>query len=254
MANADYTYDNIISTGTGSFKKESGFSASVRRMQTKLNRLGYNCGTPDGYFGSNTETQVKAFQSANNLTADGKAGASTLSKLDQLSPDSTIEKYGRELTHAQLTSGYSSYDMTATEAVARCIFGEDSLYSAGQAAVAKELYNRLHSPRTYFDTLSTYYKTWKGIVFSPNQYTVMTGTSPTSTANSRKPNQYSAEWSNCVSLAETLIRGNMPSSTLANQCYHLSSNSSYPSNSVVSTRIQIPANTGNKFYDFQTNL
>lgn len=254
MANADYTFDNIISTGSGSFKKESGFSASVRRMQTKLNRLGYNCGTADGYFGSNTETQVKAFQSANNLTADGKAGASTLSKLDQLSPDSTAEKYGRELTHDQLRNGYSSSSMTATEAVARCIFGEDSLHSDGQAAVAKEIYNRMRSSRTYFDTISDYPKTWKGIVFSPSQYTVMTGTSTTSTSNSRKPNQYSDEWANCVSLAQTLIRGNIPSSTLANQCYHLSSNSSYPSNSVASTRVQIPANTGNKFFDYQTNL
>lgn len=207
MANADYTFDNIISTRTGSFKKESDFSPSVRRMQTKLNRLGYNCGTADGYFGSNTETQVKAFQAANNLTVDGKGGASTLSKLDQLSPDTSVENYGRELTHAQLTSGFSEHP-----------------------------------------------KTWKGLVFTPSQYTVMSGTSSSSTENSRKPNQYSNEWANCVTLALTLIGGYTPSSTLANQCYHLSSNSSYPSDSLASTRVQIPANTGNKFFDYQTNL
>lgn len=252
MANADYTFDNIISTGSGSFKKESGFSASVRRMQTKLNRLGYNCGTADGYFGSNTETQVKAFQSANNLNPDGKAGASTLSKLDQLSPDSTAEKYGRELTHDQLKNGFGSSSMTATEAVARCIFGEDSLHSDGQAAVAKEIYNRMRTSRN-FDTISDYPKTWKGIVFSPRQYAVLTGAS-SDTNNSRKPNQYSPEWANCVSLAQTLIRGNIPSSTLTHQCYHRSSDSDYPDDAVVSTRIQIPANTGNKFYDTQTSL
>lgn len=119
MANADLTFDNIISSGSGSFKKESGFSASVKRMQTKLNRLGYDCGTADGYFGTKTETQVRAFQTAYNLTVDGHAGAKTLSKLDQLSPDSTTEKYGRELTHAQLTGGYSSSSMSETEALAR---------------------------------------------------------------------------------------------------------------------------------------
>ena len=250
MANADYTFDNIISSGSGSFKKESGFSASVRRMQTKLKRLGYNCGTADGYFGSNTETQVKAFQTAYKLTPDGHAGAKTLSKLDQLSPASTTEKYGRELTHDQLTSGYSSSSMSATEALARCIFGEDTTYSDGQAAVAKEIYNRKNSSRA-FDTLSGSTKTWKGVVFSKNQYAVMTGSG---TGNSRKPNQYSSEWANCVSLAETLVKGNKPSSTLANQCYHLSSGSSYPSSSVASTRVQIPASKGNKFFDYQTTL
>ena len=100
MVNADLTFDNIISSGTGSFKKESGFSASVSRTQTKLDRFGYDCGTADGYFGTNTETQVKAFQAANNLTPDGYAGALTLSKLNQLSPDSTTELYGSELTHS----------------------------------------------------------------------------------------------------------------------------------------------------------
>lgn len=250
MANADLTFDNIVSSGSGSFKKESGFSASVRRMQTKLNRLGYSCGTADGYFGTNTETQVKAFQKANNLTVDGYAGAKTLSKLDQLSPDSTTEKYGRELTHNQLTGGYSSSTMSATEALARCIYGEDTTYSDGQAAVAKEIYNRKNSSRS-FDTLSGKTKTWKGIVFSPSQYSVMTASD---TNNSRKPNQYSSEWANCVSLAETLVKGNKPSSTLGNQCFHLSSDSSYPSTSVASTRIQIPADEGNKFFDYQTTL
>ena len=184
---------------------------------------------------------------------DGKAGANTLSKLDQLSPDTTTEKYGRELTHAQLTSGYSLSNMSSTEALARCIFGEDSLYSAGQSAVAKEIYNRKKSSRS-FDTLSGSTKTWKGIVFSPKQYTVMTGSSTNSTSNSRKPNQYSPEWANCVSLAKSLVNGSKPSSTLANQCFHLSKDSSYPSTSIASTRVQIPANNGNKFFDYQTSL
>lgn len=252
MANADYTFDDIISTGTGSFKKESGFSASVRRMQTKLNRLGYKCGTADGYFGANTETQIKAFQAKYGLTADGYAGAKTLSKLDQLSPDSATERFGRELTHSQITAGYSSSNMSATEALARCIYGEDTTYAEGQSAVAKEIYNRKNSSRP-FDTKTGSGKTWKGIVFSKSQYAVMTGGS-SDTSNSRKPNQYSSEWTKCVTLAETLIGGKKPNSALNNQCYHLSSGSSYPSNSVASTRVQIPSGKGNKFFDYQTSL
>lgn len=247
MANADLTFDNIITSGSGSFKKESGFSASVRRMQTKLNRLGYNCGTADGIFGSNTEKQVKAFQAANNLTADGYAGAKTLSKLDSLSPDTTTEKYGRELTHAQLTGGYNASTMSETEALARCIYGEDTLYTDGQAAVAKEIYNRKKTSRN-FGT-----KTWKGLVFAGGQYTVMIGDS-SNTGNSRKPNQYSSEWENCVALAETLVNGNTPSSSLAHQCYHVANGYPYPPAAVETTKIQIPSGNGNKFYDTQTTL
>lgn len=245
MANKDLTFDNIIASGSGSFKRESGFSASVRRMQTKLNRLGYYCGTADGIFGPNTEKQVKAFQADNDLTADGYAGAKTLSKLDALSPDTATENYGRELTHSQLTGGEST--MSETEALARCIYGEDTTHADGQAAVAKEIYNRKKTSRN-FGT-----KTWKGIVFASNQYTVMIGGS-SSTEFSRKPDQYSTAWANCVSLAETLVSGSIPNSALAHQCYHKSSNSSYPSDAVESTKIQIPAGTGNKFYDTQTTL
>ena len=37
--------------------------------------------TPDGVFGSNTDTAVRNFQSANGLTVDGLAGTNTLKKL-----------------------------------------------------------------------------------------------------------------------------------------------------------------------------
>ena len=255
MANSSYTFDNIISSGSGYFSKESGFSASVRRMQTKLNRLGYNCGSADGYFGANTETQVKAFQRDQGLTADGKAGKATLSRLDALSPDTEDENYGRELTHAQLTSGYSNSAISNVEALARTIYGEDTRYSDGQAAVAKELYNRQRSSRKFgsLSGTSAGSKSWKGICYDSSQYAVMTGPS-SDTENSRKPNQYSTEWARCVSLAKTLVRGVKPSSTLGTQCFHLSANSSYPSNSVASTRVQIPAGVGNKFFDYQTTL
>ena len=54
---------------------------AVRRAQQRLNELGYNCGTPDGTYGTNTVNAVKAFQAKCGLTADGVLGSSTHAKL-----------------------------------------------------------------------------------------------------------------------------------------------------------------------------
>lgn len=54
---------------------------AVRTLQSRLKAKGYLSGTVDGSFGAATQEAVKAFQRANGLTADGKAGYSTLQKL-----------------------------------------------------------------------------------------------------------------------------------------------------------------------------
>ena len=61
-----------------------GFTGSdeVRALQKRLKELGYYSGAADGDFGPATEKAVKAFQKANGLTADGKAGKQTLAKLN----------------------------------------------------------------------------------------------------------------------------------------------------------------------------
>jgi membrane-bound lytic murein transglycosylase B len=43
----------------------------ILELQTLLNGLGYDSGTPDGLFGSGTRRAVRAFQSAQNMPADG---------------------------------------------------------------------------------------------------------------------------------------------------------------------------------------
>ncbi len=53
----------------------------VKALQKRLKELGYLKGSADGKFGVATEAAVIAFQQNNGLTADGKAGTSTLSKL-----------------------------------------------------------------------------------------------------------------------------------------------------------------------------
>lgn len=81
--NSRYTYAQVLA-GTGYYMKDDKlrYSAGVKTMQTKLNTAGYNCGTPDGKFGSGTDTAVRSFQRAKGLTVDGKAGKNTLKALD----------------------------------------------------------------------------------------------------------------------------------------------------------------------------
>ena len=77
---------NNSSGSSGSSSKpdtlEMGSTGSeVRRLQQKLKDLGYLSGSVDGSFGVATQAAVIAFQKNNNLTADGKAGTATQSKL-----------------------------------------------------------------------------------------------------------------------------------------------------------------------------
>ncbi|MDR0928848.1 MAG: peptidoglycan-binding protein [Oscillospiraceae bacterium] len=50
-------------------------------LQLRLQTLGYYTGTADGRYGTGTENAVRAFQAANRLSVDGKAGAATLAAL-----------------------------------------------------------------------------------------------------------------------------------------------------------------------------
>jgi peptidoglycan hydrolase-like protein with peptidoglycan-binding domain len=62
----------------------------VNAMQTLLNTLRYDCGTPDGAFGSRTEWAVRYFQYKNNLTVDGVAGPNTQNRMKSSSPTQGI--------------------------------------------------------------------------------------------------------------------------------------------------------------------
>lgn len=53
----------------------------TKKIQQRLNSLGYNCGQADGVFGSKTLAAVKAFQRAKGLAADGVVGPKTWAKL-----------------------------------------------------------------------------------------------------------------------------------------------------------------------------
>lgn len=53
----------------------------VKVLQWLLNENGFDAGTVDGIFGSNTQAAVKAFQKARKLAVDGVAGKNTWSNL-----------------------------------------------------------------------------------------------------------------------------------------------------------------------------
>lgn len=65
----------------------------VKDLQTRLNKLGFDCGEADGEFGPKTEKGVKAFQTANGLTANGEFDAKALALLNGESPAKTETVY-----------------------------------------------------------------------------------------------------------------------------------------------------------------
>lgn len=54
---------------------------TVKKVQRRLNRRGYSCGTADGVIGSRTRRALKKFQKDNGLKVDGILRAKTLKAL-----------------------------------------------------------------------------------------------------------------------------------------------------------------------------
>ena len=54
---------------------------TAKEIQLALQRAGYYQGPVDGKIGAKTRVAIKAFQSANNLVADGVAGTKTMATL-----------------------------------------------------------------------------------------------------------------------------------------------------------------------------
>jgi len=54
---------------------------TVKKVQNKLNRLGYTCGSADGVYGTQTKVAIKKFQKKKNVTVNGKINKALLKKL-----------------------------------------------------------------------------------------------------------------------------------------------------------------------------
>lgn len=78
------------------------YGTQVSLLQARLTTLGYFTATMDGNFGTATAMAVAEFQSANGLTADGIAGAKTLSAL-----------YSASAKHANTATAAPSGDAAA---------------------------------------------------------------------------------------------------------------------------------------------
>lgn len=56
-------------------------ASTVKKVQKKLNKLGYNCGSADGVYGTRTKNCIKKFQKKKNMAVNGKITQSLLKKL-----------------------------------------------------------------------------------------------------------------------------------------------------------------------------
>ena len=74
--------DAVTSVPTEATLRAGDSGSSVTSLQKALNQLGYDAGTADGNYGAATTAAVTAFQNDKNLTADGVAGATTLTAIN----------------------------------------------------------------------------------------------------------------------------------------------------------------------------
>lgn len=87
---------------------------SVTRVQEKLVKLGF-LKRATGYYGSDTEYAVRAFQKRNGLTGDGKAGRLTIEKLNEDDPHGPSSSYEMPGTSKSSGSSKSSDSAKSTQ-------------------------------------------------------------------------------------------------------------------------------------------
>ena len=141
-------------SGTGAVMTLSKYGSrgdEVRQIQTRLRELGYNPGTVDGIYGTNTQNAVRAFQRDKGLSVDGIAGPKTLKALG-------------------ITSGTSSgggYTQNDVNLLARIISAEARGESyTGQVAVGAVVLNRVEHP-SFPDSIA-------GVIYQPGAFTAIT--------------------------------------------------------------------------------
>ena len=107
----------------------------VRNLQQKLKDLGYLSGSVDGKFGIATQAAVIAFQKNNNLTADGKAGSATLSKLYSGSANKASGNAAKITESDKKKSGRDTSNIAST--------GYETLENGSTGTMVRKLQERL---------------------------------------------------------------------------------------------------------------
>jgi len=74
--------------------KRGSNDPAVRDLQQALKTLGHDPGAIDGVFGASTESAVKAFQQAREITADGIVGRVTWINIDEADQSEPVLRMG----------------------------------------------------------------------------------------------------------------------------------------------------------------
>lgn len=132
--------------------KKGSSGQQVKQLQQKLNSAGFNCGTVDGIFGTNTYNAVKKFQKSKGLTVDGIVGTQTAKALG--------------LTLSSGSSSNSGYSSSDVYLLAKCIHAEarGEPYT-GQVAVGAVILNRVRS--------SSFPNSISGVIYQPYAFTAV---------------------------------------------------------------------------------
>lgn len=81
--NGNCPYSAKPKTGSAAKPKPKYYSAAtVKKIQKKLNKLGYKCGKADGSFGAKTKSAIKKYQKEKKMKSSGKINKTLLKKLN----------------------------------------------------------------------------------------------------------------------------------------------------------------------------
>ena len=96
--------DNIVYTELGQrnlkYTSPTMKGEDVKRLQSKLNELGYSCGSVDGNFGKKTNNALMLFQKDRGLVVDGICGSKTV---EALNTKYTVETSAEQTTYTVVT-------------------------------------------------------------------------------------------------------------------------------------------------------
>lgn len=77
-----YSSSSTTKSSTSGKKVSKYYKTStVKKVQTKLNKLGYSCGNADGHCGEKTKKAIKKFQKKKGMTVNGKINKTLIKKL-----------------------------------------------------------------------------------------------------------------------------------------------------------------------------
>ena len=97
--------------------------AQVKTLQGNLILLGYLSGSADGIYGSNTQAAVRKYQQRNGLSADGVAGAKTLSAIGaEVTRINTVVNTAKSFLGTPYVYGGSSYSGTDCSGFTMSVF------------------------------------------------------------------------------------------------------------------------------------